>query len=65
MDGEKNPRNLLLLFQIALSIIQNLNITEICQDLFEVVYCYFPITFRPHQNDIYQITANDLKTALR
>ena len=65
MDGEKDPRNLLLLFQIALSIIQNLNITEICQDLFEVVYCYFPITFRPQQNDIYQITANDLKTALR
>jgi DNA repair/transcription protein MET18/MMS19 len=65
MDGEKDPRNLLLLFQIALFIIKNLDFSAKCQDLFEVVYCYFPITFRPPQNDIYRITADDLKEALR
>ena len=65
MDGEKDPRNLLLLFEIALSIIHQLDFKEKVQDLFEVVFCYFPITFRPPENDIYHITADDLKRALR
>jgi DNA repair/transcription protein MET18/MMS19 len=33
--------------------------------MFDVVYCYFPITFRPPPNDPYGITAQDLKIRLR
>lgn len=35
------------------------------QDLFDVTFCYFPISFRPPPNDPYGITADDLKLALR
>ncbi|CAG8542540.1 9825_t:CDS:10, partial [Acaulospora colombiana] len=33
--------------------------------LFEVTFCYFPITFKPPPDDPYRITADDLKIALR
>ena len=33
--------------------------------LFDSVFCYFPITFRPPPNDPYGITAQDLKIRLR
>ena len=36
-----------------------------CQNVFDSVFCYFPITFRPPPNDPYGITAQDLKTRLK
>ena len=33
--------------------------------MFDIVYCYFPITFRPPPDDPYGITAADLKQRLR
>jgi DNA repair/transcription protein MET18/MMS19 len=33
--------------------------------MFDIVYCYFPITFRPPPDDPYGITAQDLKNRLR
>ncbi|RKP25614.1 Dos2-interacting transcription regulator of RNA-Pol-II-domain-containing protein [Syncephalis pseudoplumigaleata] len=84
MDGEKDPRNLLLAFSIAQKLIRQFDITQhvevvrlhrgrCCfianpwtwQDLFEILFCYFPITFRPPPHDPYGITADDLKLALR
>jgi DNA repair/transcription protein MET18/MMS19 len=65
MDGEKDPRNLLLLFKIVKLITIELDISSNISDLFEVVFCYFPITFRPPPDDVYLITSDDLKTALR
>lgn len=35
------------------------------QALSNIVFCYFPITFRPPPNDPYGITADDLRLALR
>jgi DNA repair/transcription protein MET18/MMS19 len=35
------------------------------QDLFNIIFCYFPITFRAPANDPYGITSEDLKNALR
>lgn len=35
------------------------------QDLFDAVFNYFPITFRPPPDDPYGITAQDLKDRLR
>ena len=38
---------------------------ETLQTLFDSVFCYFPITFRPPPDDPYGITAQDLKGRLR
>ncbi|KAI9097045.1 Dos2-interacting transcription regulator of RNA-Pol-II-domain-containing protein [Phlyctochytrium arcticum] len=65
MDGEKDPRNLLLAFRIIKTIVQNLEFAQLAEDVFSVVFCYFPITFRPPPDDVYGITSDDLKAALR
>ncbi|KAI8812171.1 Dos2-interacting transcription regulator of RNA-Pol-II-domain-containing protein [Cladochytrium replicatum] len=39
--------------------------TKLAEDLFEVVFCYFPITFKPPPDDVYGITAEELRIALR
>lgn len=38
---------------------------HILQSLFNITFCYFPITFRPPPNDPYGITTDDLRLALR
>lgn len=40
-------------------------LTNLPQQLFEAVFNYFPITFRPPPDDPYGITAQDLKDRLR
>ena len=65
MDGEKDPRNLLLLFNVVHIIIKHLDFESYTEDIFDTVFCYFPITFKPPPNDPYGITAEDLKHALR
>lgn len=39
--------------------------TDFVKSLFDSVFCYFPITFRPPPDDPYGITAQDLKHRLR
>ncbi|CAG8591106.1 1548_t:CDS:10, partial [Cetraspora pellucida] len=65
MDGEKDPRNLLLAFSSIKLIIQEFDISSQAESLFEVTFCYFPITFKPPPDDPYGITSDDLKVALR
>jgi len=35
------------------------------QDIFEIVFCYFPITFKAPPGNIIKITTEDLKHALK
>ena len=63
--GEKDPRNLMLSFEIAAIILKHFNIQKYSDDLFDVTFCYFPITFEPPKNDPYGITSDDLRKALR
>ncbi|CAE7224793.1 unnamed protein product [Rhizoctonia solani] len=63
-EGEKDPRNLLLAFNIARIIILEFDITNHVDDLFDITFCYFPITFKPPPNDPYGITTEDLKSSL-
>ncbi|KAK9767180.1 hypothetical protein K7432_003209 [Basidiobolus ranarum] len=65
MDGEKDPRNLMLAFKSVKKIIDNFEIINHVESLFDVTFCYFPITFKPPPGDPFGITANDLKLALR
>ncbi|KAJ2934020.1 hypothetical protein H1R20_g3061, partial [Candolleomyces eurysporus] len=64
-DGEKDPRNLVLIFAIDRVILIEFDISERVQTLYDVIFCYFPITFRPPPNNPGGITADDLRVSLR
>ncbi|KAI9480357.1 MAG: Dos2-interacting transcription regulator of RNA-Pol-II-domain-containing protein [Benjaminiella poitrasii] len=65
MDGEKDPRNLMVAFELVRAIIDRFDISRHIEDLFEIVFCYFPISFSPPANDPFGITTEDLKDSLR
>ncbi|KAI8581362.1 hypothetical protein K450DRAFT_270226 [Umbelopsis ramanniana AG] len=65
MDGEKDPRNLLIAFKIFKLMTRVLDISKYIEDLFELLWCYFPITFKPPPGDPYAITSEELKQHLR
>jgi DNA repair/transcription protein MET18/MMS19 len=64
-DGEKDPRNLMVAFAIARVIGIEFDIATHAEALFDIVFCYFPISFRPPPDDPYGITADDLRKTLR
>lgn len=65
-NGEKDPRNLLISFKLNRRISSTLkNISKFKEELFDVLFCYFPITFKPPKNDPYKISNSDLKLELR
>ncbi|KAH3901317.1 Met18p SCDLUD_002808 [Saccharomycodes ludwigii] len=67
-NGEKDPKNLLLSFKLNKEVSTTFHISndgKVTQDLFDTLFCYFPITFKPPKNDPYKITNQDLKLALR
>ena len=47
----------------SLSLLIHIDIA--LQDLFNIIFCYFPITFRAPANDPYGVTSEDLKKALQ
>ncbi|XP_053741808.1 MMS19 nucleotide excision repair protein homolog isoform X1 [Synchiropus splendidus] len=66
MDGERDPRNLLLAFHIAKNIIhRGYDLGKFAEELFEVTSCYFPIDFTPPSNDPHGITREELILVLR
>lgn len=70
-SGEKDPRNLLQSFQLNKTINAEFEFSdsnlhqEFVTDLFDVCFCYFPISFTPPANDPYKISPEQLKTDLR
>ncbi|PWY89274.1 ARM repeat-containing protein [Aspergillus heteromorphus CBS 117.55] len=65
MTGEKDPRNLMLVFSILKVVMMEWDVSNHAEVLFDSVYNYFPITFKPPPNDPYGITAVDLKGRLQ
>ncbi|ESO87854.1 hypothetical protein LOTGIDRAFT_234861 [Lottia gigantea] len=65
MDAEKDPRNLILAFQIARKIIDNFSLGVFVEEMFEVVSCYFPVSFSPPPDNPHGITKQDLVLSLR
>ncbi|NXL56053.1 MMS19 protein, partial [Chordeiles acutipennis] len=66
MDGEKDPRNLLVAFQIVRDLIaKNYALGPFVEELFEVTSCYFPIDFTPPPHDPHGIQREDLILSLR
>lgn len=72
-SGEKDPRNLLISFELNNKINANFQFDnknnelhqQFITDLFDICFCYFPISFKPPSNDPYKITSEQLKLALR
>ncbi|GAA5933513.1 Met18p [Sporobolomyces koalae] len=65
VEGEKDPRNLMISFGLVRIILLEFEIDQTVEDLFDVTFCYFPITFTPPADDPYGITSQDLIFALR
>lgn len=63
VDGEKDPRNLTIVFSFIPTLAQHFELGALTEDLFEVVACYFPIDFIPPPDD--PITQDDLVGGLR
>jgi hypothetical protein len=67
MDGEKDPRNILLLFKFITKINESLNkdiIENYISNFYEILENYYPIDFVPPKNSPEKITADDLKNEL-
>lgn len=64
-EGEKDPRNLMIAFSILQVPMAEWEMGPHTQDMFDSVFNYFPITFKPPPGDPYGITAQDLKDRLR
>lgn len=68
IDGERDPRNLLFLFEFMPRFISTYPLKHFNEEMFEVFSCYFPIDFHPSPNDPKAITrdllAEKLKTCL-
>lgn len=65
VSGEKDPRNLMVIFSVLKVVMVEWDISGHAETLFDSVFCYFPITFRPPPDDPYGITAQELKSRLR
>ncbi|XP_038599920.1 MMS19 nucleotide excision repair protein homolog isoform X1 [Tachyglossus aculeatus] len=66
MDGEKDPRNLLVAFHIVHALIsKDYSLGPFVEELFEVTSCYFPVDFTPPANDPHGIQREDLVLSLR
>ncbi|CAI5714254.1 unnamed protein product [Hyaloperonospora brassicae] len=70
MEGEKDPRNLLLCMQVARTLLSKLEpvfsrSAALLQQYFDIVSCYFPIIFTPPPNDPYGISSETLILSLR
>jgi len=65
MDGEKDPRNLLMALKTARLVAANFPLDDaLTQEIFDVVSCYFPITFTPPPNDPFNVSPDDLREEL-
>ncbi|KAJ2559007.1 hypothetical protein EV175_000542 [Coemansia sp. RSA 1933] len=65
LDGEKDPRSLIVAFQTIPKIVDLVDVKNNAEDLFDVIFCYFPITFKHRDGDPSAITPEALKLALR
>ncbi|KAF7410203.1 hypothetical protein HZH68_004584 [Vespula germanica] len=64
IDGERDPRNLMLLFDILPNFIKEFPLGHLAEEMFDVISCYFPIDFNPVGSDVIGITREDLAESL-
>jgi len=64
-EGEKDPRNLSLIFRCTSYILDSLNVLHLAEDLFESLAVYFPIDFTPPKGIDASVTKEELVLGLR
>jgi hypothetical protein len=66
MDGEKDPRNLMVTFQLVCGMVGGLEPArgEMAEELFDVISCYYPITFEAPPGDKFGVTGDGLRREL-
>lgn len=60
IEGERDPRNLLKLFEFMPSFLEKYPLDHWADEMFEVFACYYPIDFYPSPNDPNAITRDVL-----
>lgn len=64
IDSERDPRNLLFIYEFMPSFIKKFPLKHLDEEMFEIFACYFPIDFNPAQNDPNAITRDLLSEKL-
>lgn len=64
MDTEKDPNNLMFLFNMLPHFIKKFPLGHLTEEMFEVISCYFPVDFNPIGSDKGKITRTELANAL-
>uniref|UniRef100_A0A182SC23 MMS19 nucleotide excision repair protein n=1 Tax=Anopheles maculatus TaxID=74869 RepID=A0A182SC23_9DIPT len=64
MEGERDPRNLMYLFEHMPPFLRTFPMFHLAEEMFETFACYFPIEFHPNPNDPVVITRETLAELL-
>jgi len=64
-EGEKDPRNLVLIFRCIATILSSFSVNHLREDIFESLAVYFPIDFTPPKGLAASVTKEDLVLSLR
>ncbi|CAK1555240.1 unnamed protein product [Leptosia nina] len=64
MDGERDPRNLLFLFNFLPNFLAHIPLGHLVDEMFEVISCYYPVDFHPSPDDPAAVSRDDLAKAL-
>ncbi|CAH0553764.1 unnamed protein product [Brassicogethes aeneus] len=64
IDSERDPKNLLFLFEWLPSFLKTVSLGHLSEDMFEALACYFPVDFRAPPQDPNKVTREDLSKKL-
>ncbi|XP_033219527.1 MMS19 nucleotide excision repair protein homolog isoform X2 [Belonocnema kinseyi] len=64
IDGESDPRNLLMLFRMIPNFVKAFSLGHLTEEMFEVIACYFPVHYNTPKTEGCGITREDLAEAL-
>ena len=65
IEGENNPENLMLCFDIVFYILKNFdNLEPYIEDLFDFLFSYFPVNYTPDETENINIQRSDLVQAI-
>ncbi|RZC35490.1 aminoacyl tRNA synthase complex-interacting multifunctional protein 1, partial [Asbolus verrucosus] len=64
VDGERDPKNLILLFNWYPKFLKTVKLGHLTEETFEILACYFPVDFKAPPQDPNTITRDKLAEAL-
>ncbi|XP_033164495.1 MMS19 nucleotide excision repair protein homolog [Drosophila mauritiana] len=64
IDGERDPRNLDIIFSFMPEFLSTYPLLHLAEEMFEIFACYFPIDFNPSKQDPAAITRDELSIKL-